>query len=180
MGPVSISQRWYRRRQLPSKKMPANIRSWLFDASSLTARLIRYGSGDFRVELLSQKIRRPRRDEAKALGISNQQFALIRQVHLCFGSQVMVYARTVIPLSTLTGSERSYGNLGCRPLGVMLFADRSMRREEVMVTKLSPDNSLYKNTGAQDEAIWGRRSIFHVGDKPLLVSEYYLPDLFRR
>lgn len=178
MASGNISQHWYRRRQLSSKKLPANIRSWLFDASSLTARLIRYSSGDFRVELLSQEIRRPGRDEAQALGIAEHRFALIRQVHLCFGNQVVVYARTVIPLSTLTGAERGYGNLGNRPLGAMLFADRSMRREEVMVTKLSADNSLHKKTGAQDDAIWGRRSVFYVGDKPLLVSEYYLPELF--
>jgi len=178
MRSVIISQRWYQRRQLFLKKLPANIRSWLFDESSLTARLIRHSSGDFRVELLSQEIRRPGNDEARVLGIANHQFALIRQVHLCFGNQVMVYARTVIPLSTLTGSERSYGNLGNRPLGAMLFADPSMRREEVMVTELTPDNLLYESTGGKGGAIWGRRSIFYVGDKPLLVSEYYLPDLF--
>ena len=178
MAAGNISQRWYRRRQLSSKRLPANIRSWLFDASSLTARLIRYSSGDFRVELLSQEIRRPERDEAQTLGIAEHRFALIRQVHLCFGNQVVVYARTVIPLSTLTGAERSYGNLGNRPLGAMLFTDRSMRRDEVMVTKLSADNPLYKKTGAKDDAIWGRRSVFYVGDKPLLVSEYYLPELF--
>lgn len=178
MGSIKISQRWYRRRQLSSKKLPSNIRSWLFDASSLTARLIRRSSSNFHVELLSQEIRRPNFDENKVLGIKNHQYALIRQVHLCFGSQVMVYARTVIPLSTLTGTERRYGNLGTRPLGAMLFSDQSMRREEVMVTKLLPNSPLYKNTGAQEGAIWGRRSVFFVGNKPLLVSEYYLPDLF--
>ncbi|MDH5389355.1 MAG: chorismate lyase [Gammaproteobacteria bacterium] len=180
MVSANISQHWYRRRQLSSNQLPSNERSWLFDASSLTARLIRYSSGDFRVVLLSQEIMRPEINEAKALNMAYHRFALIRQVHLCFGNQIMVYARTVIPLSTLTGAQRSYGNLGSRPLGAMLFADRSMRREEVMVTKLSPDNDLYKKTGAQDGPIWGRRSVFYVGEKPLLVSEYYLPELFNR
>ena len=180
MASANISQHWYRRRQLFFNQLPTIESAWLFDASSLTARLIRYSSGDFRVELLSQEIKRPGRDEAKALNMAYHQFALIRQVHLCFGNQVMVYARTVIPLSTLTGAQRSYGNLGDRPLGAMLFADRSMRREEVMVTKLSAGNDLYKKTAAQNEPIWGRRSVFHVGEKPLLVSEYYLPELFSR
>ena len=179
MSSSSITQRWYKRRQLFAKHLPFAVRSWLFDASSLTARLIRYSSGNFHVELLSQEIRRPTWDEAKVLNIANSQFALIRQVRLCCNNKAVVYARTVIPLSTLTGAERSYANLGNRPLGAMLFADQSMRREEVMVTQLSPESLLYKEIGTQDEVIWGRRSVFYVGDKPLLVSEYYLPDLFR-
>lgn len=173
-----IAQPWYRHKQLFSKQLTAVVRGWLFDASSLTAKLIRHGAGDFHVELLSQEIRRPTQDEAEILNIKNGRYALIRQVHLCCKGKPVVYARTVIPLSTLTGAERSYGNLGSRPLGAMLFADRSMRREEVMVTQLSPEHDLYEKTGAQVELVWGRRSVFRVGGKPLLVSEYYLPALF--
>lgn len=180
MSSSGISQRWYRRKQLFSKHLSSAKRSWLFDTSSLTARLMRYSSGDFHVELLSQKIRRPTQDEARVLKISAERFAVIRQVNLCCGNKAVVYARTVIPLSTLKGAERSYGTLGDRPLGAMLFADRSMRREEIMVTRLLPGNFLYEKTGAQGEVVWGRRSVFYVGGKPLLVSEYYLPGLFRR
>ncbi|MDH5610880.1 MAG: chorismate lyase [Gammaproteobacteria bacterium] len=178
MSSNGISQRWYQRKQLFSKHLSADKRSWLFDTSSLTARLIRYSSGNFHVELLSQIIGRPTLDEAKALNIATGQYALIRQVHLCCSNKIVVYARTVIPLSTLKGAERSYGTLGSRPLGAMLFADRSMRRNEIMVTRLLPENALYEKTGAQGEAVWGRRSVFYVGEKPLLVSEYYLPSLF--
>ena len=173
-----ILQRWYKRRQLFSKYLPLEVRSWLFDVTSLTARLIRHCSGDFHVELLSREIRRPTWDEAKVLNIANKQHALIRQVRLCCGNKAVVYARTVIPLSTLKGAERSYASLGNRPLGAMLFSDKTMRREEVMVTQLLPESPLYEKTGTQNDVIWGRRSVFHVGDKPLLVSEYYLPDLF--
>ncbi|MFC1588892.1 chorismate--pyruvate lyase family protein [Pseudomonadota bacterium] len=180
MNSGSISQHWYRRGQLFSRHLPDTVRSWLFDASSLTARLIRYSAGDFHVELLSQEIRRPTLDEARALNIASSRVALIRQVYLCCGGKVVVYARTVIPLSTLSGAERSYGNLGARPLGAMLFSDRSMQREEVMVTQLKAENALYEKTGAQGEPVWGRRSVFKVGGKPLLVSEYYLPTLFSR
>ena len=180
MNSSGISQCWYKRRQLFAKHLPLKLRSWLFDASSLTAKLVRYSSGDFHVELLSQETRRPTWDEAKVLNIASGQFALIRQVRLCCNGKAVVYARTVIPLSTLKGAERSYANLGNRPLGAMLFADKSMRRDEVMVTKLLPESSLHKKTGAPNVPVWGRRSVFHVGGKPLLVSEYYLPDLFSR
>jgi chorismate--pyruvate lyase len=81
-------------------------------------------------------------------------------------------------MTTLQGAQRRYANLGSRPLGAMLFADRTMQRDEVMVTQLSPGDALYKSTAEKKGAIWGRRSIFRVGGKPLLVSEYYLPGLF--
>jgi chorismate--pyruvate lyase len=134
--------------------------------------------GDFRVELLSQRIERPALDEIKALGLVYGDSALVREVHLHCGKKSVVYARTVIPLSTLTGPQRSYSNLGNRPLGAMLFADKTMKRDEVMVSRLLPGSALYVKTGATGDTVWGRRSVFHVGGKPLLVSEYYLPALF--
>ena len=178
MSTGAISQHWYRRGQLFFRRPPDHICSWLFDASSLTARLIRYSDGDFRVELLSEKVCRPTRDEAEILNITGNRSALIRQVRLYCRGKAVVYARTVIPMKTLSGAQRSYGNLDARPLGAMLFSDRTMRRDEVMVTQLTPENLLYEKTGAQGEAVWGRRSVFSVGGKPLLVSEYYLPALF--
>lgn len=171
-------QRWYRRRQLFANRVPENLQDWLFDPNSLTARLLRKCPGQFRVELLSQCMEAPTLDEMRVLKIRQRNAALVRQVKLYCGDQAVIYARTVIPTTTLTGRQRSYANLGNRPLGAMLFADRSMQRDEVMVTRLTVDDRLYAKTGAQSDALWGRRSVFRVGGKPLLVSEYYLPALF--
>lgn len=179
---LSFQQRWRSREQLFSCHAPEVIRSWLFDRSSLTARLIRHcndnGHGRFSVKLLEQKLTIAKRDEREVLGIGNNRGAIVRQVKLYCGETPMVYARTVIPVTTLTGKQRLYGNLGSRPLGAMLFSDNSMRRDEVMVTCLRPEDELYASTGADGQPVWGRRSVFYVGGKPLLVSEYYLPSLF--
>ena len=172
-----LQQRWYQRRQLISKRVPGNVQAWLFDPASLTARLKARCASGFRVELLSQTSARPRLDESEALNIKAGRRALIRQVRLCCGNTGWVYARTVIPFSTLTGAQRLYGNLGTRPLGAMLFADRTMQRDEVMVTELS-ENELPKSLKLpRNSHVWGRRSVFRVGGKPLLVSEYFLPAL---
>lgn len=120
----------------------------------------------------------PSYDERRALKLKSRQLAIVRQVKLLCGETALVYARTVIPVSTISGKQRIYANLGNRPLGAMLFADSSMRREQVMVSKLLPGDSLYFQTGVEGEAVWGRRSVFYVGEKPLLVSEYFLPALF--
>ena len=172
-----LQQRWFQRRQLFSKHVPADIQAWLFDPASLTARLKQKCTADFRVEVLSQAIQKPRLDEFKILGMETGSYALIRQVKLCCGHACWVYARTVIPFSTLKGKQRVYANLGTRPLGAMLFADRTMQRDEVMVTALY-GSQLPAGLGlAEDDMVWGRRSVFRVVGKPLLVSEYFLPAL---
>ena len=175
-----LQQHWYGRQQLFTQHVPHEVRDWLFDSSSLTARLIRTCPGRFRVELLSQQVCQPGLDESRVLNIRHGRSALIRQVRLYCGDTAVVYARTVIPITTLQGAQRRYANLGSRPLGAMLFADRTMQRDEVMVTKLMAGDILYKLTSVKKGNIWGRRSIFRVGGKPLLVSEYYLPALFEK
>ena len=178
MYALSIQQRWFRRRQLFSKHVPADIQAWLFDPASLTARLKQKCSDGFRVELLSQALQKPRLDEFRVLGMESGSYALVRQVRLCCGPACWVYARTVIPFSTLKGKQRIYANLGTRPLGAMLFADRTMQRDEVMVTSLT-GSQLPDGLGLDErDVVWGRRSVFRVGSKALLVSEYFLPALF--
>jgi len=177
MPAQQFKSRWLTRRQLFNQTLPHALLDWLFDASSLTARLQRRCPGRFRVELISQRIEKPRLDEIRVLGLCHGDSALVRQVRLFCADACVVYARTVIPLSTLSGKERSYANLGNRPLGAMLFADNSMRRGQVMVSRLNQDDVLFKHTGVEQGDIWGRRSVFYVSDKPLLVSEYYLPAL---
>ena len=179
MYAFSLQQRWLQRRQLFSKHAPADVQSWLFDPASLTARLKQKCSSGFRVEVLSQATQRPRLDEFKALGMGTGNYALVRQVRLCCGHASWVYARTVIPFATLKGKQRIYANLGARPLGAMLFADRTMQRDEVMVTVLTGDQLPGELGLSARDVVWGRRSVFRVGARPLLVSEYFLPALLQ-
>jgi chorismate--pyruvate lyase len=174
-----LQQHWYSRRQLFSMHVPDEVLPWLFESSSLTARLIRMCPNQFRVEVISQLVSRPTLDEHRILNMRHGRSGLVRQVRLYCGKTAVVYARTVIPVSTIQGAQRCYANLGNRPLGAMLFADRTMQRDEVTVSKVQPGDALYAATGEKKGSIWGRRSIFRVGGKPLLVSEYYLPGLFQ-
>ncbi len=112
------------------------------------------------------------------MSLKNVHSALVRQVLLCCGDNPLVYARTVIPATTIKGAERRYANLGNRPLGAMLFADRTMRREDVHVSILRDSHEANQFIKG-DEPVWGRRSVFRVAGKPLLVSEYFLPELFK-
>ena len=152
---------------------------WLFDASSLTARLVNLCGKDFSVKVISQQWQTIDAEEAAAMSLQDERSAMVRQVFLCCGDRPLVYARTVIPKVTVQGARRRYANMGNRPLGAMLFSDRTMRREEVQVAELpiSHETNRYVES---DGPVWGRRSVFRVSGRPLMVCEYFLPELLER
>ncbi len=155
--------------------VPDDVSVWLFDADSLTRRL-RKCCQRFHVEVLAQAWRRPMLCERRVLGMDDRGLALIRQVRLYCDGEPKVYARTVMPKTSLTGRRRRLAHLGGRPLGEMLFRDRTMRRGDMEVAQVSPGAWLPANV-KQMPSYWGRRSVFSIGDKPLLVNEVFLPPL---
>ncbi len=180
-GHYAFEPVWQRKRELLNSDIPGGIREWLFDPSSLTARLVAACDGDFRVEVISQGWMRPMFNEARRLGMAPEQMALIRQVYLYCNQQPWVFARTVIPHFSLRGRQQHLAHLGNRPLGSVLFADPAIRRDEVEVAQIRPNHRLFATATAaleaRPEAIWGRRSVFYTGGKPLLVNEVFLPPL---
>jgi len=103
MSAITFRQRWYHRSQFLTRPIPPQVAYWLFDASSLTARLIRQYGASFHVRLLSQSFQRISADEKQVMGLQHSHACLIREVLLCDGERALVYARTVIPVSTLRG-----------------------------------------------------------------------------
>jgi chorismate--pyruvate lyase len=132
------------------------------------------------VQVLSQVRDTPRLDEAQVLGMQPREMAIVRQVLLLCDGNPWVYARTVIPVTSLRGKLQRLAGLGTRPLGGVLFADPGMRRGIVELAELLPGHAVYAAaTGHMRQrpaAIWGRRSVFRMSGKPLLVSEIFLPD----
>jgi chorismate--pyruvate lyase len=162
-------------------QLPVDLRPWLLDTASLTQRVVSVCSGPFRVRVLSQRWTRPMRNECLRLGMVAGAHALVRQVELLCNGVPWVYARTVIPRSTLTGRARRLANLGSRSLGATLFADPAMRRSGLEVARLSDRDALFARLAtldhAQVDSLWGRRSVFTLAGKPLLVSEIFLPEI---
>jgi chorismate lyase len=176
--------RWKPARQVLRSQVPEGLLDWLLDTASLTRRIQLACDGAFRVRVLEQGWGRPRRDEIAALGMRANERALIRQVQLRCDEQVWVYARTIIPHATLTGRQRRLAHLGSRPLGAVLFADPGMRRGPVQVARIQRGQPLYeaacRGLRNRQAEIWGRRSVFRLAGKPLLVAEIFLPDLPRQ
>ena len=172
---------WRPVRQYLRHTLPRETLAWLLDPASLTRRVLAVCPARFRVAVVSQGWRRPLLNEARVLGVQPGCYAFVRQVYLLCDEQPWVFARTVIPRTTLTGHERRLAHLHSRPLGEELFADPSMQRGEVEIARLMPGHGLYHNAtqrlAAKPAAIWGRRSLFSLSDKPLLVNEIFLPDI---
>jgi len=142
----------------------------VLDRGSLTRRLQGASQGDFAVRVKAQGIQRPLLSERKALGIRGRELALVREVDLlCYG-RTWVTARSVIPLSTLTGSERQLKHLGSKPLGAFLFASKTMRRGPLQVRRFDLEQG----------ASFARRSVFRLHNKPLLVIEHFRSELLQR
>ncbi|MBI3545902.1 MAG: chorismate lyase [Gammaproteobacteria bacterium] len=172
---------WRSLRQINRSAIPKKFYPWLVDTGSLTARVIDHCRANFQVQLLSQTKTRPLRGEAMALGMRPSSRALVRQVRLQCATTPWVYARTIIPPQTLARKFHRFTRLGARSLGAMLFADPSMQRSEMQLTQLTSADELYqlitRDLSHKPESIWGRRSLFRLNGKPLLVCEFFLPDI---
>ncbi|MCE2594128.1 chorismate lyase [Motilimonas cestriensis] len=165
-------------------ELDSSLYSWLADAGSLTERLMA-NCQHFSVRVIGQDVlpvsdvERQALADSKYFNPSADTQYMVREVLLCCDQQPWVFARTVIPASTLTGEERQLATLGEQPLGATLFNAASMTRQNLVVASFSA-NSLVSQVVHQrfDEEgaiLWGRRSLFHLSNKPLLVHEIFLP-----
>jgi chorismate--pyruvate lyase len=160
-------QNWLNLAPMPHSLIGQPWRQWLLHKGSLTQRLKELNREGFCVQLIHTGIARASLSEARTLGIPTRSSVYVREVNLCIHEKVVVMARTVIPHSTLTGAERQLLALNNKPLGEFLFSHKNMSRNSIQIKRGRVDQNL----------IWGRRSIFKLNNKPLLVSEYFLPSL---
>lgn len=159
------------------RAIPDQWRDWLSDTGSLTQRLLDASDGKLSVQIIRQSLDTPGLSERLALGLAPRRLALIREVILLGDGVPWVYARSVLPLTTLTGPLRKLRRLDNRPLGALLFQSPGMTREPVEVAcHTSANAKLPAALGHVDTPLWGRRSVFRLNRKPLLVSEIFLPD----
>lgn len=143
---------------LSTKEVPKFVQIWLNDDQSLTAKL-KDKFDDFTVKVLCQTQTIPHVNELEMLDGNIK--AIIREVNLLGNCQVVVFARSVIPV---TNDTKDLLSIGSKPLGEVLFNDPNIKRGKMQIT----------HTGN----IWGRRSTFTIGQTKVLVSEFFLESLY--
>ena len=138
--------------------IPEKVFFWIRDDQSLTQKL-RKRYQDFRVEVHKQEESEIYNHEINQIG--NEENFIVREVSLYGDNQPVVFARSVIPKNTKTDSIMK---IGSKPLGEILFTDSNILREPIEITF--------------HHDIWGRRSVFVMNNSRILVSEFFLKDLF--
>ncbi len=178
MTALSSNRHWHAGQQSRMKGISPIVREWLFDSGSLTRRLMQLCGEQFQVQVISEcAYCRINERERALLAIKSGVQARIREVFLCHGDIPLVFARTVIPLTTLRGEAHRLAYMGGRPIGALLFSCRGMIRGPLQISKQGA-SSLHASL--PEDEVWGRRSLFYLSDKPLLVSEFFLPSLFEK
>lgn len=160
--------------QFTSAGLPATDRFWLTDDGSLTGRLISLKRGDFRVQRLYQGWQVPLPSERRLLALPSRQLSLVREVALLLAGQPVVFARSVFPISSLTGSLAHLRRLQDSSLGAILFKHPGMHRCPFELARMAGDSDYLPVALHQATAAWGRRSRFEIEGKGLMVSEIFL------
>ncbi len=173
--------RWVTERALMLLHPPLAVRNQLTDSGSLTKRIIRGCSGQFRVEVLSQGFTAINRSERQRLHLQCGETANTRSVLLYCGDHPWVFAHTVIPHYALRRSLRRLTQLGNRSLGAVLHASRVMERSGVEYARFLPHHRMFQEATTMlkraPHSLWGRRILYRIDGDPLLVNELFLVDL---
>lgn len=176
-----IEPRWRHQACLLRPRYPSELLDWLFEPNSMTARLRRVGDNQLQVRLLSQQWQQPRRSEAVALNLPWRQPAVIREVELVVKGAVWIFARSVYPKAVLTGHGVCLRSLGTKPVGDVLYTDPTIARSDFEVTILRPGQVDFikatRSLVTKPDYLLARRSVFRWYNKPLLISEIFLPTI---
>jgi chorismate--pyruvate lyase len=171
---IRIEPRWRPVERYTHAALPPDSRVWLTDNGSLTGQLIASGQGKFSVQRLYQGWETPLPSERRLLGLRPRQLSLVREVALLVGTDSVVFARSVFPISSLVGSLAHLRRLQSKSLGAILFKLPGMHRYPFELARVA-GNSDYLPPGLQQSTTaWGRRCRFEIEGKRLMVSEVFL------
>ncbi|MFK7865683.1 MAG: chorismate lyase [Pseudohongiellaceae bacterium] len=139
---------------------------WIADAGSLTKRLKQKSNSQFTVELVEENWCENLPQNLRVLfgPVNNPHRFWSRKVTLVGQGVPWVKAHTLIPEHSFESPLREVFSLNVKPLGEYLFNQPNLIRTEMDVT-------------VDDSDTWGRRSLFYLFGKPVLVAEFFLEDL---
>ena len=143
-------------------KVDASILSWLSESGPITNRIKL--SQKFELELLNDEIDEISKEEKLFLNSVSETFR-VRRVILLGNNTPVVYAKSVIPSSTIENGLSSLGKIGNAPLGDILFTPGVFTKlEMVCASFLSKEKNVY----------WGRKIKYSVNSEPISVMEVFL------
>lgn len=170
---------WKNHHHSLEQQLSANLYSWLTETGSLTKRLRGIYTRDFGVKVLFNRWKPAFNDECQLLDLPSARYQLIREVLLHSNGQPLVLARTILPEPTIKIAHRNLSHLGNKPLGEVLFAYPDLERRLRQFSRAEPNiwsPQLQSEIGV-NQTILGRRTVYAIHGEPLLVAEFFLPNL---
>jgi chorismate--pyruvate lyase len=146
--------------------VPDEWKDWLEDPGSLTQILMRKSNNQFEVEVIDERwLTIECAELRKEFGpVAPEQKFWSRKVVLRGRGIPWVMAHTLLPAHSLESPLREVMKLDSKPLGAYLFGHSELVRTGMDVTPFL------------DEC-WGRRSLFFLFGKPVMVAEFFLPEI---
>lgn len=143
------------------------LRSWLLTPGLLTQRIREAAGPGYRMSLVAA------RDEGAA--------GHVREIEMCCGEVVWMFARTVVPRATLD-VHPWLATLGTTTLGEAMQAHGArVTRSEFDYAKLYDDSTVVRRALERarlpSQPLWVRRSSFTVDGLPLALQEVFLPQI---
>lgn len=180
MHPLLLPEKWYLLDSPQFCQLQPTVANWIEGQSSLTVKIKELGIA-FNVEVLAQT--QQNIHAGMTTLFPHDTDALHREVLLKQGDMPLVYAQTVMPQSTVTGTEAMLAELGNQSLGQVLFQSPQALRGDIEFAEVAANSTLGlyiqdKLKQTINEPCYIRRSLFHLNNKPLLVCECFLPALF--
>lgn len=170
---MAESSSWQRRP--PRLGTDAQLRGWLCEPGSLTARLQRYGH--FRLKLLRQRLHRANPDEEAMLSLPSRARCWVREVVLHCDDVPVIFAHTVLPAVPRGVLSRWFAGLGGRSLGSLLFAHPGFVRGPLAFARIDRRHPLYARAeaalGTSPRHFLARRCAHRFGGQRVVVTEVF-------
>ena len=158
-----LRQSWVNLDHVALHAVPQIWQDWLSDAGSLTQLIANKTQSTVSVEVLSDHNQDLLKDEALLFDKPLNR-CRIREVYLCVNEVPVVFARSILPTSSSTGINRDVLQLGSKPLGEVLF---KKGKAPILLRQITEVPGLG----------WGRRSLYQLRGHPILITEFFMPEL---
>lgn len=155
---------------------PARARPWLEEPGLLTERVRAHGAGPFALIIVAERRDTLLPADARALG-SDGADAFIREIEMSSGADVLVFAQTLVPATTLA-NEPWITALGDDALGPRLARMGGAVRDPLEYGRLEPGHALFARAWRGPNApacLWARRGRYRLAGGLLIVQEIFLP-----
>ena len=165
---------------------PIGTQDWLMRPQVISTAFQLHSHDKVYVRVLEERRTMPLSDEIAYLKAHDAKLGLpwVRQVYLCSGAQPWSFARVVVPETTYLKHQQAFDTLGDKFLGEnLLYGRPNVRRdpfEYIGIDRQSPWFILAGQGMAHpltETLLWGRRSLFWIGEDPLLVGELFFDTL---